>query len=40
LDFLKKCKRSKIKYVVKRRKIKWWIFEEGENQKMQMVEER
>jgi hypothetical protein len=24
----------------KRRKTKWWIFGEGENKKMQMVEER
>jgi hypothetical protein len=35
---MQKMKKSNMLW--KRRKIKWWIFREGENQKMEMVEER
>jgi hypothetical protein len=38
--FLKNAKDGKLNMPRKRRKLKWQIFGEGENQKMQMVEER
>jgi hypothetical protein len=38
--FLKNAKDEKSNLLWKRRKIKWRIFGEGENKKMQMVEER
>jgi hypothetical protein len=36
---LRNAKDEQIKYTVEKEK-KWWIFGEGENQKMQMVEEK
>jgi hypothetical protein len=38
--FSKNEKDEKLNMLWKRRKIKWWIFLEGENRRMQMVEER
>jgi hypothetical protein len=38
--FLKNAKDEKSNMLWKKRKIKWRIFGEGENKKMQMVEER
>jgi hypothetical protein len=37
---LKNAKDEKSNMLWTRRKIKWWIFGERENKKMQMVEER
>jgi hypothetical protein len=37
--FLRNAKDEQIKYTVEKEK-KWWIFGEGENRKMQMVEEK
>jgi hypothetical protein len=39
-EFLKNAKDEKSNMLWTRRKIKWWIFGERENKKMQMVEER
>jgi hypothetical protein len=38
--FLKNARDEKSNMLWKRRKIKWWTFGEGENRKMQMMEER